>query len=174
MSDVQVFSASALSLVLVVAGGAKLRSPERFRGALETYGLIPPRPIPVLVVAVPVLELSSAALQWVPALQPAISIGIVAMFAGFTVLLLASLMRHEDADCGCFGTATPEKVSWFSIVRNCTLIVLSLVTVLGGDAPRGNPLPAALAGIGAGLLILLLDQGLTMLLGPQSPRRARS
>ena len=45
-------------------------------------------------------------------------IGMAIMFVTFTLLLVRSLLAGEEADCGCFGSAAPEKVSWFSIVRN--------------------------------------------------------
>lgn len=169
MSDLQYFSAGALTLVLLVAGVAKLRSPQRFRGALDSYGLIPDALVTPLVYAVPVVELASAALQWVPALQPQVSIGIAAMFVAFTLLLLGSLLRHEDADCGCFGTASPEKVSWFSIARNGALIALAVAGVPGAGGDGGARVPATLAGMGAGLLVLVLDQALTMLSRPNRP-----
>ncbi len=174
MSDLQHFSASALTIVLIVAGTAKLRSPQRFRRALQTYRAVPARLVTLLVYAVPALELSAAGLQWVPPLQPFVSLAISAMFVAFTLLLLDAVLRREEVDCGCFGTAVPEKVSWFSIARNAALISLSLAAVLGEGEQAVARVPAALAGIGAGILILVLDQALTMFLGPPGPRRIRS
>lgn len=162
MSDLAIFSATALSLILVTAAGGKLGAPDRFRRALTTYRVIPKTAIGFLVVAVPVTELTLAALQWVRALQPTIGIAITGMFLAFTLLLLRSLLTGEEADCGCFGSPTPEKVSWFSIVRNVILMGLAVAGAFAEGGPAGSALAPALAGAGAGLLILVLDQALTV------------
>lgn len=162
MSDLAIFSATALSLVLVTAAGGKLGAPDRFRRALATYRVIPKATIGALVVAVPVTELALAALQWVRPLQPIVGLAITAMFVAFTLLLLRSLVTGEEADCGCFGSAAPEKVSWFSIVRNALLIGLALAGAFADGPSAASPLAPALAGAGAGLLILVLDQALTV------------
>lgn len=171
MTDLQLFSAGALSLVLGIAGIAKLRAPERFRDALRSYKVIPAAAIGPLAYAVPAIELAAATLQWIRPLQPAIAIAITAIFVAFTLLLLRSLLSGAEADCGCFGSAAPEKVSWFSIVRNAALIGLALAGVFGGDAPSEAGLPAVLSGLGAGLLIVVLDQTLTLLSRSPAARR---
>jgi len=159
VSDLQVFSATAMTVVLFAAAWGKLRAPANFRRALGTYKVIPKQVIPVLVVAVPVVEVGLGSLQWVASLQPEVGIAIVSMFVAFTMLLLRSVLKGEEADCGCFGSAAPEKVSWFSIVRNLALIALALSGALadGGDATAATA--AGLTGVGVGLLILVSDQG---------------
>jgi hypothetical protein len=158
MNDVAYFSATALSIVLVASAWGKLRAPARFRAALDTFEAIPPSSIPILVIAVPGTELVVAGLQWVSALRPWIGGVAIAMLVAFTALLLHSLLSGEKADCGCFGTSAPEKVSWFSIVRNVVLIGFAFIGTLGGDGVSRGTLPAALSGAGAGLLVLVLDQ----------------
>ena len=170
MSDLQFFSSAALTVVLGIAGVAKLRAPGRFRSALQSYRLVPAPMVTPLVYVVPALELSLAALGWVPALQPRVAIVVTVLFGAFTLLLLASLLGNDDADCGCFGTAAPEKVSWFSIVRNGALIAISGAPVAITGPSIGARAPAALAGIGVGLLILVLDQALTLLARPAGAR----
>lgn len=162
MSDLAIFSATALSLVLITAAGGKLGAPDRFRRALATYRVIPKGAIGALVVGVPVTELALAALQWARPLQPLAGLAIAGMFLAFTLLLLRSLLTGEEADCGCFGSAAPEKVSWFSIVRNAILIGLALAGAFADGTPAASPLAPALAGAGAGLLVLVVDQALTV------------
>jgi hypothetical protein len=91
--------------------------------------------------------------------------GLCAMFAAFTLLLLHSLLTGQESDCGCFGSATHEPVSWFSVLRNAVLIGLAVMGLVAGDGAARGTLPAALAGTGAGVLILLLDQAQTMFSG---------
>ena len=162
MSDLAIFSATSLSVILVTAAGGKLGAPDRFRRALTTYRVIPTGAVGALVVAVPVVELALAALQWVRPIQPLVGLALTAMFLAFTLLLLRSLLTGEEADCGCFGSAAPEKVSWFSIVRNAVLMGLALAGAFAEGRATGSALAPALAGAGAGLLILVLDQALTV------------
>lgn len=159
MSDLQVFSATAMSVVLATAAWGKLRHPSHFRRALASYQVIPKGAIPALVIGVPVAELGFGLLQWFEGLQPLVGIGMAAMFVAFTLLLLRSLIKGEDADCGCFGSATPEKVSWFSIARNVVLIGLSLLGAVATEGGSDAAIAAGLTGVGAGLIVLIADQG---------------
>ena len=162
MSDGALFSAAALTVVLVASGWAKLRAPLRFRHSLSTFGLIPEGAAAALVVVVPAVELGLAALQWVPWLRPGVNIAMMALLGAFTALLLQSLLSHEAADCGCFGSPAPERVSWFSVVRNIVLIGLAVMGLVAGDGASRGALPAMLAGLGCGLLVLVLDQGISL------------
>ena len=162
MSDGATFSATALTVVLCVSAWGKLRAPANFKRALGTFGVIPNQAVPALLIGVPLVELVLAALQWVRPLQPAVGIAMTGMFVAFTALLLRSLLAGEEADCGCFGSAAPEKVSWFSIARNLVLIALAVMGIVAGDGAARGTLPAALSGVGAALLILVLDQGISL------------
>ncbi len=163
MSDPAVFAATALTVVLTTAGWAKLRAPELFGRALGTYRIIPKPAIGLLVMLVPALELMFAALQWVRPLQPLVGMSMAAMFVVFTLLLLFSLLQSEKAGCGCFGSASSQGVSWFAIVRNLVLVALALTPVVVAETAPTATLPAVLSGVGAGLLLLVLDQGYALL-----------
>lgn len=162
MSDGAFFSATALTVVLMVSAWGKLRAPATFRRALGTFKLIPKEVVPLLLVAVPATELALAAAQWIVPIRPAVSVAMIALFVAFTALLLRSLITGEGADCGCFGSAAPEKVSWFAIARNLVLIGLAAMGLVAGDGAARGTLPAVLSGAGAGLLVLVLDQGISL------------
>lgn len=169
MTDLQVFSATAMTVVLFAAAWGKLRAPDRFERALRSYEVIPERVIPLLVTGIPAAELTLAALQWLDPLQPIVGIAMALMLVAFTLLLLHSLAADRQADCGCFGSAVPEKVSWFSIFRNVVLIALALVGVIAAGGPAGGGAAApGLTGLGAGIVILLADQGVVLLRGSGS------
>lgn len=162
MSDLQVFSATAMSVVLATAAWGKLRNPASFRRALASYGVIPKAVIPALVVAVPVAEVGFAVLQWFVVLQPLVGLAMMLMFVAFTLLLLRSLIAGEEADCGCFGSAAPEKVSWFSILRNVVLIAISLLGATASGGESSAVVAAGLTGVGAGLIVVIADQGFAL------------
>ncbi|MDP9066912.1 MAG: hypothetical protein M3N53_01010 [Actinomycetota bacterium] len=164
MTNLSVFASTLLTVVLVSAAWAKLRRPQRFRAALESYRVIPPALVSLLITLVPTLELMFAALQWIAPLQPFVGIAMAAMFAAFTLLLLRSVLRGVEADCGCFGGAARERVSWVSVVRNIVLVGLALATPFSGAAGSASAwLPAALTGLGGGAVIVLLDQALGLI-----------
>ncbi len=171
MSDAAVFAATTLTVVLVTGAFGKLRAPDRFRRALGTYEVIPRRVIGLLVLLVPTVELVLAALQWVAPLQPAVGVAMTMMLVMFTSLLVRSLVAGTDADCGCFGSAAPQRVSWFSVVRNVALVVLAVTGAAGARGASEALVPAALSGLGAGLLFLLMEQG-AALFGQARPDRA--
>lgn len=162
MSDGAYFSATALTVVLIVSAWGKLRAPANFRRALGTFKVIPKSSIPMLLIWVPGAELVLAGGQWLPSLQPWVGAAMIVMFVAFTALLLRSLVTGEEADCGCFGTAAPEKVSWFSIVRNLVLIGFAVMGMIADDGASRGILPAVLSGVGAGVLVLVLDQGIAL------------
>ena len=162
MTDLQVFSATTMSVVLGVAAWGKLRAPANFKRALASYKIIPTGLFPALVVGVPLAEVAFGTLQWVGGLQPLVGIGMALMFVAFTLLLIRSLLAGEEADCGCFGSSAPEKVSWFSILRNVVLIGLALVGAFATEGNSEAPVAAGLTGVGAGLIVLIADQGFAL------------
>src|SRR5688572_20625805 len=98
MSELQIFSATALTVVLAVASWGKFRDPARFWRALGTYGVIPKGVVPALVVGVPAAEAGLGVLQWVEPVRSFASTAIAIMFVAFTLLLLRSLLKGEEAD----------------------------------------------------------------------------
>jgi hypothetical protein len=48
------------------------------------------------------------------------------VFFTFLVALIISLMRGLDIDCGCFSTSGGGKISWLYILRDFSLLGISL------------------------------------------------
>ena len=113
-------------MVFVVAGIAKLRSPDNTRRALGALGL--PRP-DVLGVAVPVVELATALLLVLDPVTGGVS--AVALLAAFTTLLVGRLRAGRTEGCGCFGAWSTRTLSWRDVVRNLALMGIGCVAVLG-------------------------------------------
>jgi hypothetical protein len=64
--------------------------------------------------------------------------------------------------CGCFGSSTNDRVSWVSVVRNAVLIALALTAAVPETEGFG-PASAFLAGVGIGVLVLVVDLGAAVL-----------
>ncbi len=156
------FASAALSVVFLAAAVAKFRDLSAFRTALGGYRLLPERYVSSLALTVPSLELACAALVWTPMTRQLGAVLATVLLAAFSLVLVVALVRHEQVDCGCFGTSTQQQISGTSLVRNVLLAALALAVVLSG---RGRPLidmGALLSGVGTALLLLLVDQAGTV------------
>ncbi|HWC20897.1 MAG TPA: MauE/DoxX family redox-associated membrane protein [Flexivirga sp.] len=92
------------------------------------------------------------------------SIGILALFIGFLVLVIQVSRRPSTVSCNCFGGLGDDTVGTRTIVRNAVLVALALAAVaahrspasVGSDRLAGwcYPLPALLALAVAGALVV--------------------
>jgi uncharacterized membrane protein YphA (DoxX/SURF4 family) len=118
-----------LAAVFAVAGVAKLRDPSGTLRDFEGLGLPRAR---VLVVFVPVVELSVAALLVI--VPAAGALGALVTLAFFTTFLVGRLRAGVTAPCACFGSARRDPLSGVEIARNLALVALAVVA-LATDRP---------------------------------------
>jgi hypothetical protein len=93
---------------------------------------------------------------WIPFARRPAAIIAALMLSGFSIVLVRSILAGVQADCGCFGSRARDRVSWRSVVRNVVLIALALIAAV----PRADglgPSGALLAGVGIGVLVLVVD-----------------
>ena len=123
-----------VALVLIFLGSAlaKLRDPQGARQAITDFG-VPASLAPTVALLLAPVELASAALLLT------LGLGVVAgallaagLLAAFTVGIVVNLWRGNLVDCHCFGALSTKPLSWWSVARNATLIVLALVVLAGG------------------------------------------
>ena len=118
-------AALATSLVFAASAAMKLRNLELFESAVINYRIVPEifaRPLAYLI---PITELAGAlALLW-PAWRSAGAGLILVLLAVFTLGIAINLMRGRfDVDCGCFGPALRQTLSWWLVVRNGALAAM--------------------------------------------------
>ena len=125
-------SAAVFSLLLILTGVAKIRSPGEVRRALTALGF-PSIPLVGGVVGVVEVVVGSTTLFWGPSL---VAQGLLFVVLGIWVLV--ALRREVPiASCGCLGKDdTPPTVA--HIVLNAIAASVSLVAA-GGPAMRINP-----------------------------------
>lgn len=112
-----------LSTVFALAALHKLRDRAGFRLALRGYALLPEPALPVVGVALPLLELSAvAALLGSPA--PAVGVGIAAsLLLLYSAAIGVNLLRgRRDIDCGCGGPAAGRTLGADLLGRNALLL----------------------------------------------------
>ncbi len=116
--------------LLVVAGVAKLRSPDAARDALRLIG------VPVPTLAVRLLGAAEVALGVLAALRPGpVPAGLVALaYVAFCATALLLLRADRNADCGCFGQAS-SSASLVHVVLNAVAAGIAIATSLA--APPG-------------------------------------
>ena len=167
------------SIVLAYAGVTKLASPGTLATAAESLGLRPllarlvGRFLAPLELAVAALLLGSAT-AWIGA------VAALVLFGGFSALIAWNLRRGRRPACACFGEASSEPISEWTIVRNLSFSGLALFVVAQGPAGAGPGVlefAAALVGrvgletsiAAIGLLVLAQALGVLVLLTRMQP-----
>lgn len=117
-----------------MAGLSKLPRQREFADAVERYQLVPARLVRPVSRAVPVAELLAGA-----ALLLGLGLQIVAalvalMLTAFTIAVSVALLRGREIDCGCFTGVSPQQITWLTVGRNTTLLLLA--SLLSWQAPR--------------------------------------
>jgi hypothetical protein len=152
------FGAASVSLVFGVAALGKVVDRASFVRALRNQGLTS-RPVRrAAAVAIPLSELGCAVALWIPSLRRPAALVAALMLAVFSVVLVRSIVTGVKGGCGCFGSGTNDRVSWLSVVRNAVLIALALTAAVP-ETDGFGPASAFLAGIGIGVLVLVVDLG---------------
>lgn len=116
-----------LGLVLLAAGLAKLlQGRHRFAKIVADYELLP-RPIVMLAARViPWLELVMGAALVTGALGPAAAACATVVLLVFAAAVTISLLRgRRDIECGCFGVAPRQRLTWWLVPRNLGLAGLA-------------------------------------------------
>ncbi|HEX2050013.1 MAG TPA: MauE/DoxX family redox-associated membrane protein [Actinomycetota bacterium] len=149
----------ALLVLFVAASATKLHDHDRFLRTLTSIPWLPPRRARVAARAVPVVELFIALLLAVsPRAGAAAAVVTLAVFTGVVVTEIASGRRFE---CRCFGGTGTRAAGTATVARNAALIAAAAMVLLGEPS---YPLPAALAGAGVGLLVVLVEIGTDVLI----------
>ena len=144
-----------LAGVFGVAGVAKLRDRAGTRTALAAFGA-PTGSLRTLVIALPAMELATAALLLPAATALAGSILALALLLVFTAAVARTLARGETPACHCFGQLHSRPTGPWTLIRNGVLIVVAGIAVAGS---AGSSVPSAVGWLGR------LDATQALLLG---------
>jgi uncharacterized membrane protein YphA (DoxX/SURF4 family) len=117
--------------VFVVSGGAKLSDPSGTRRSLDEFG-VPKRLGERGWWALPLVELGTAALMILERTSWSGAVLALALLAGFSAVMAASLGRGHRPECHCFGRLHSEPIGARSLLRNAVIAVPALVVILWG------------------------------------------
>lgn len=115
----------ALALLFAYAGGQKLLDPSGFAQDIDHYRVLPAFLVGPVAVALPVLELVAAAALVTSRYVRGGAVLCAVMLSVFAGAMAQAKLRGIDLDCGCFGSASKNLVSWGQVARNAGLAILS-------------------------------------------------
>ncbi|MGQ9643529.1 MAG: MauE/DoxX family redox-associated membrane protein [Ignavibacterium sp.] len=121
-----------IALVFIYAGAEKISDPKSFSQAIYNYRLFPSEVINIFAITIPWLELISGILLLFGICVRENSAIIGTLLFVFIVLILISMIRGLDINCGCFGKGSP--VGWKKIGENLLLLILCLALVAFGSS----------------------------------------
>jgi hypothetical protein len=120
-----------VSVVLVVAGGWKMRRPEPARSALRALGV----PVPAWIVRA--LGLGEVALGALALLVGGAAVAATVAVAYLVFAAVAWRLRDGEIGCGCFGAASTTPPGVLHVAVNLASVVV--VTVAAIDGVPGYP-----------------------------------
>jgi uncharacterized membrane protein YphA (DoxX/SURF4 family) len=118
-----------LSIVFIYAAIEKIALPENFSVAISNYKLFPVAMINITAIIIPWIELSAGILLLFGISVKENSAIITFLLVVFTIVIIISLFRGLNIDCGCFGTAYGSKIGLLKIIENILLIISGLVLI---------------------------------------------
>jgi len=151
---------TTVAALLVLAGAAKLRTPQTAAAALA-HGGLPVRGLAVRLIGGLEVGLGLAAIG-VP--SPALAVAIAGAYASFAVVTVRLLRAGEQARCGCFG-ARSSPVHPIHLALNLTGVAVATAAAL---TPVGTGLPAVVFAHPAGGAILAASAAAATVLAHQA------
>lgn len=149
-----------ISIALAVVFGAsaviKFEDFGEFRAAVANYRIVPESFAMPVAALVPVTETAGAVGILIPRSHQAAAALLLILLAIFTAAIVVNLMRGRlHVDCGCFGPAIRQPLSWWLPARNAILMALAAIAIVPADGRPMTPLDAATIVFGAATVVVL-------------------
>lgn len=125
--EVFLFGASLLlGFVFVYSANVHLSNPYSFLSHVYSYDVVS-EPLGIVVAAfLPSLQLVvGIALLFFPRLRPFCFLAATALLFAFTGIQLQAHLRGLNIACGCFSSNSEDPITWVTIGRNATLLVIA-------------------------------------------------
>ncbi len=132
-----------VAALFAYAAVLKLNDLSAFAVSIHNYRAVPDAVVPWLALFVPSLEIACAVALFVPGARRGGAVVAMALLAVFTVAMAQAMVRDINIDCGCFGSETPVPVTWKSLARNGSLMLLCALILVA--ARKHSAPPAVLA-----------------------------
>jgi uncharacterized membrane protein len=146
----------ALALVFGASAGLKLADLEEFRAAVANYRIVPEGLAMPLSALIPVAEAAGAVGILIPPTHRAAAAILLLLLIVFTAAIVINLMRGRlNVDCGCFGPALRQPLSWWLPARNVLLMALAAIAIMPAGGRAMTPLDVATILFGAATIVVL-------------------
>ncbi len=145
-----------LAAIFIASAAMKFADLDEFRGALESYRIAPSVFEPLLTLAIPLVELFAAIGLMFTNLRAEAAIALLVLLSIFSAAIAINLLRGRVyIDCGCFGPALRQKISWWLAARNCALAVFAIVAAVPASPRDLGALDLVTIALGAATLAIL-------------------
>jgi Methylamine utilisation protein MauE len=130
-------AAVAAAAIFAASGALKFYDLEAFRGAVANYRLLAQWLATPFAWTAPVLECAAALGLLLSPIRVSAALVLIALLGVFTGAIVINLARgRTDIDCGCFGPALRQRLSWWLLLRNGALFaLLALAAMPAGGRP---------------------------------------
>ena len=128
-----------LAFVFLLACYHKILHPQAFAIDIATYQIVPLALVNLMAIVLPWVELASGLTLlggWRTRAAALLTGGMMVMFI---IALSIALHRGLDISCGCFASqgAVEDPISWRTIARDSSWLLLSLYVLVFDRAPIG-------------------------------------
>jgi uncharacterized membrane protein len=122
---------AAFALIFAASAMLKLADLNEFRGAVENYRIVPEEISGLIAVAVPLAEIIGAIGLMFPTTHRVSAMLLSMLLIVFTASIAINLLRgRRNIDCGCFGPALRQQISWWLPARNVAMIAMLAIVIL--------------------------------------------
>ena len=149
-------AAAAAAAIFAGSGALKFYDLETFRGAVTNYRLLPQILEAPFAWIAPVVETAAALGLLLAPIRSSSALVLVILLSVFTGAIVINLARgRTDIDCGCFGPALRQRLSWWLLLRNGVLFVLLIVAAMPVGGRAMDPLDYATVMMAAATVVVL-------------------
>jgi hypothetical protein len=147
---------AALAAIFSASAIFKLIDLGEFRVAVENYRVIPERLAGAAAIAIPLAEILGAVGLLNLRTRFASAAELALMLALFTAAIVVNLVRGRlYIDCGCFGPALRQPLSWWLPARNVALMALVAIVILPVGGRTITAIDVATVLFGAATMVVL-------------------
>ena len=146
----------ALAVVFGASAAIKFADFGEFHGAVANYRSVPDGLTAIVAALVPSAEVAGAVGIMMPRSHDAAAALLLILLAVFSAAIVVNLMRGRlHVDCGCFGPALRQPLSWWLPMRNAILMMIAAVAILPTQVRPLTPLDVATMLFGAATAVTL-------------------
>jgi uncharacterized membrane protein YphA (DoxX/SURF4 family) len=128
-----------LGTIFLLACWHKLFDPGAFAVDIATYQILPLALVNPMAIVMPWTELVAGSMLLLGFRTRAAALLVTGMMVMFTVAISIAVAKGLDMSCGCFASqgAAEDPISWRTIVRDGSWLLLSLYVLLLDKRPLG-------------------------------------